>query len=156
MPCLAHGPTHLKFEVPPFPVLCGDTVRHVGDAIAFIVADDLNSAKSAAELIDVDYDTLPAVTDTAHALDKDAPLVWPERGSNLALEYTAGDKAATDAAFAKAAKIAELTVVNNRVVCNYMEPRAIVVEQDKAPAIGTPSPSARRACMACATRCAKS
>src|SRR5436190_1069738 len=90
MPLLAHGPTELKFETPPFPVLCTDTVRHVGDAIAFIVADDLNSAKSAAELIDVDYDTLPAVIDTAQALDPDAPLVWPDKGSNLACEYTGG------------------------------------------------------------------
>ena len=78
----------------PFPVLCADTVRHVGDAIAFIVADDLNSAKSAAELIEVDYESLPAITDTARALDKDAPLVWPDRGSNLACEYTGGNKAA--------------------------------------------------------------
>ena len=88
----------------------------------------MNSAKSAAELIDIDYETLPAIADTAHALEADAPLVWPERGTNLAFEYTGGDKAATEAAFAKAAKVAELTIVNNRVVCNYMEPRAIVVE----------------------------
>src|SRR6185503_6102127 len=87
---------------------------------------------SAAELIDIDYDTLPAIVDTAHALDPDAPLVWPERGSNLGFVYEAGDKAATDAAFKKAAKVATLTIVNNRVVCNYMEPRAIVVERDKA------------------------
>ncbi len=132
MPSLAHGPVQAEFYVPPFPVLCGDVVRHVGDAIAFIVADDLDSAKSAAELIDVDYDALPASADTAHALDADAPLVWPDRGTNLALEYTAGDKAATDAAFSKAAKVATLSVVNNRIVCNYMEPRAIVVERDKA------------------------
>ncbi len=128
MPLLAHGPTELKFETPPFPVLCTDTVRHVGDAIAFIVADDLNSAKSAAELIDVDYDTLPAIIATAQALDADAPLVWPDRGSNLACEYTGGDKAKVEAGFAKAAKVVELSIVNNRVICNYMEPRAIVVE----------------------------
>src|SRR5882672_3179266 len=69
MPSLAHGPTKDKFEAPFYPVLCGDVVRHVGDAIAFIVADDLDSAKSAAELIDVDYDQQPAVVDTARALD---------------------------------------------------------------------------------------
>ena len=132
MPSLAQGPAKNKVTIPPFPVLCRDVVRHVGDAIAFVVADDLNSAKSAAELIDIDYDTLPAIVDTAHALDPDAPLVWPERGSNLGFVYEAGDKAATDAAFKKAAKVATLTIVNNRVVCNYMEPRAIVVERDKA------------------------
>ena len=132
MPSLAQGPATNKPTIPPFPVLCRDVVRHVGDAVAFIVADDLNSAKSAAELIEVDYDSLPAIVDTAHALDADAPLVWPNLGSNLGFVYEAGDKAATDAAFKKAAKTATLTIVNNRVVCNYLEPRAIVVERDKA------------------------
>lgn len=130
MPSLATGPSKEPIKIPPFPVLCRDVVRHVGDAIAFIVADDVNSAKSAAEQIEVDYETLPAVADTAHALDPDAPRVWPDRDSNLAFVYEAGDKAATDAAFAKAAKVAELTIVNNRVICNYLEPRAIVVESE--------------------------
>jgi carbon-monoxide dehydrogenase large subunit len=130
MPCQAQGPAKEPVTVPPYPVLCGDTVRHVGDAIAMVVADDLNAAKSAAELIEVDYEPLPAVTDTAAALAKDAPLVWPERGTNLAFEYETGDRAATDAAFAAAGKVAEITVVNNRLVCNYMEPRAIVAEYD--------------------------
>jgi carbon-monoxide dehydrogenase large subunit len=132
MPCLAKPEAKAPIEEPPFPVLCGDVVRHVGDAIAFIVADDLNSAKSAAELIEIDYDTLPAVVDTATALDPGAPLVWPERGSNLAFESEVGNKAAADAAFAAAAQVAELTIVNNRLVCNYMEPRAIVAEYDSA------------------------
>ncbi len=130
MPCLGMGPVKNPVEPPVYPVLCGDVVRHVGDAIAFIVADDLNSARSAAELIEVDYDALPAIADTASALASGAPLVWPDRGSNLAFQYEAGDKAATDAAFAKAAKVAELTIVNNRLVCNYMEPRAVVAEYD--------------------------
>jgi aerobic carbon-monoxide dehydrogenase large subunit len=128
MPSLAQGPSKEPVKIPPFPVLCRDVVRHVGDAIAFVVADDIESAKSAAELIEIDYDTLPAIVDTAHALDSDAPRVWPDHDSNLAFVYEAGDKAATDAAFAKAAKVAELTIVNNRVICNYMEPRAIVAE----------------------------
>ena len=132
MPCLGMGPVKSPVEPPLYPVLCGDTVRHVGDAVAFVVADDLNAAKSAAELIEVDYDTLPAAVDTASALSPGAPLVWPDRGSNRAFEYEAGDKVATEAAFAKAAKVAELTIVNNRLVCNYMEPRAVVAEYDKA------------------------
>jgi len=130
MPSLATGPGNV--EVPTYPVLCGDTVRHVGDAIAFIVADDVNSAKSAAEMLEIDYETLPAAVDTATALDADAHLVWRDRKSNLAFQYETGDKAATDAAFAKAAQVAEITIVNNRLVCNYMEPRAIVAEYDKA------------------------
>jgi carbon-monoxide dehydrogenase large subunit len=128
MPCQAQGPAKQPIKVPRYPVLCEDTVRHVGDAIAFVVADDLNSAKSAAELIEVGYDPLPAIVDTGNALDEGVPLVWPERGTNLAFEYEVGDKAATDAAFASAASVAELTIVNSRVVCNYIEPRAIVAE----------------------------
>jgi carbon-monoxide dehydrogenase large subunit len=132
MPCAAKPAAKHPIEEPPYPVLCGDIVKHVGDAIAFIVADDLNSAKSAAELIDLDYEALPAVTDTAGALAADAPLAWPERGSNIAFELEIGDRAKCDATFASAAKVAELTVVNNRLVCNYMEPRAIVAEYDAA------------------------
>ena len=132
MPCLGMGPFKNPVEVPVYPVLCGDVVRHVGDAIAYVVADDLNAARSAAEMIEIDYELLPAIADTASALAPDAPLVWPDRGSNLAFEYEHGDKAATDAAFAKAAKVAELTIVNNRLVCNYLEPRAVVAEFDKA------------------------
>ncbi len=132
MPMALAGPTKEPVDAPVYPVLCSDMVRHVGDAIAFVVADDLNGARSAAELIEVDYDPLPAIADTAKALDADAPLVWPDRKSNLALVYDYGDKAATDAAFAKAAHVAELRIVNNRLISNYMEPRAIVAEYDKA------------------------
>jgi carbon-monoxide dehydrogenase large subunit len=132
MPSLAAGPTKTPITVPPYPVLCGDIVRHVGDAIAFVVADDVESAKSAAEMIEIDYDTLPSIVDTGKALDTGAPLVWPDHGSNLAFVYEAGDKAATDKAFAAASKVAELTIVNNRVVTNYLEPRAIVAEYDAA------------------------
>ena len=90
-----------------YPVLCGDIVRHVGDAIAFIVADDIESAKSAAELIDVDYDTLPVVADTAAALEPRTRR-WSGRTAapTSPSPITAGEKAATEAAFAKAAKIA--------------------------------------------------
>jgi carbon-monoxide dehydrogenase large subunit len=130
--CIGMGPTKdgSPIDIPPYPVLCTDTVRHVGDAIAFIVADDLNAAKSAAELIDVDYDILPAVIETGDAMKADAPLVWPDRPENLAFEYEQGDREATEAAFAAADKVAELTIVNNRLVCNYIEPRAIVAEYD--------------------------
>ena len=132
LPCTAKPPPAAKIEEPPYPMLCGDIVRHVGDAIAFIVADDLNQAKSAAELLDIDYDTLPAAVDCAAAVRPGAPLVWPDRGSNVAFEFEMGDRQAADAAFAAAAKAAELTVVNNRLVCNYIEPRAVVAEYDAA------------------------
>lgn len=112
------------------PALAKGVVRHVGDPIAFIVADTLAGARDAAEMIAVDYDTRPAVADTPAALAPDAPLVWPERGTNLAFELGSGDAAATDAAFARADRVVRLTLVNNRVVANYMETRAAIGEYD--------------------------
>ncbi len=134
MPCEATGPAKPSgpTDKPPFPVLCGDVVRHVGDAIAFVVADDPLAARDAAEAIGVDYDPLPAVTGSVAALAPGAPLVWPERGTNVAFEYERGDARATAEAFAEAAHVAELTLVNNRLVCNYLEPRAVVAEYDEA------------------------
>jgi aerobic carbon-monoxide dehydrogenase large subunit len=75
---------------------------------------------------------LPATIGTAQALQAGAALVWPDRDSNLAFLSEVGDKAATDAAFSGATQTAELTVVNNRLVCNYVEPRAAVAEYDAA------------------------
>lgn len=108
------------------PVLCRDAVRHVGDAVAFIVADTRELAADAAELIEVDYDTTDPVIETARALDADAPLVWPDAGSNKAFTYHRGSKDETDAAFAKAAHVTRVAFVNNRLVSNYMEPRAAI------------------------------
>ena len=110
------------------PILCEGTARHVGDAVAFVVADSRQNAVDASELIEIDYDMLDAATDTQAALGKDAPLVYEDAGTNQAFYATAGDKAATEAAFAKADKITELTVINNRLVANYMEPRACLAE----------------------------
>jgi carbon-monoxide dehydrogenase large subunit len=103
-------------------------VHYVGDAVAFVVAESRALAQDAAELIEVDYDTQDAVVSTAHALDEDAPLVWPELGSNRALTYHAGDVAKTDAAFARATHVTRIAFRNNRLVCNYMEPRAALGE----------------------------
>ncbi|HEX2257338.1 MAG TPA: xanthine dehydrogenase family protein molybdopterin-binding subunit, partial [Afifellaceae bacterium] len=132
LPCLAMGeqkdgePIH----VPPRLVLARGRVRHVGEPIAFIVADDLSAARAAAELIEVDYAPLPAIVDTAAALADGAPLVWPDRGSNIAFTYERGDQAAAEAAFGRAAKVARLRLVNSRVVSNYIEPRAVLAEYD--------------------------
>jgi carbon-monoxide dehydrogenase large subunit len=115
---------------PKRPLLVGDVVRHVGDPIAFIVADTLEHAKIAGEAIAVDYDPLEAVTNMKAAVEDSAPLVWPELGTNVAFDCARGDKAATDAAFAKAARVSRIEIVNNRVVANYMETRGIVAEFD--------------------------
>ncbi|KPL54776.1 carbon monoxide dehydrogenase [Prosthecomicrobium hirschii] len=116
--------------VPPRPVLNLTTVRHVGDPIAFVVADTVEAARSAAEAIDVDYVPLDVAVETRTALDPATPVVWPEKGTNLAFDYFLGDKDKTDAAFAAAARTVALEVVNNRLVVNYMETRAAIGEYD--------------------------
>ena len=110
------------------PILCRDRVRHVGDAVAFIVADTRALAQDAAELIEVDYDSEEAAAVTATALDKGTPLVWPELGTNQAFLYELGDKKKTAAAFAKAAHVVGIKFMNNRLVCNYMEARSAIGE----------------------------
>lgn len=114
----------------PYPVLPKDTVRHVGEAVAMIVADTIERARDAAEAIGIDYATLAAVTDPPAAIRKGAPLVWPDRPGNVAFVAHQGKKDRTDAAFAKAARTVSLTIVNNRLVSSYMEPRAIVAEYE--------------------------
>jgi carbon-monoxide dehydrogenase large subunit len=114
------------------PVLCRDKVQYVGDAVAFVVADSRAQAQDAAELIEVDYEAEDAASGTAVALDPDTPLVWPELGSNRAFEYHTGDKAKSDAAFAEAAHVTRIEFVNNRLVCNYMEPRGALGEWNEA------------------------
>jgi carbon-monoxide dehydrogenase large subunit len=110
------------------PILCRERVNYVGDAVAFIVADSRALAQDAADMIDIDYEGEDAVADTAHALDAGAPLVWPDLGSNRAFVNEIGDRAKTDAAFAKAKKVSRIEFINNRLVCNYIEPRSAIGE----------------------------
>jgi carbon-monoxide dehydrogenase large subunit len=110
------------------PILCRDRVNYVGDAVAFVVAESRALAQDAAELIEIDYDAEDAASGTATALDPQTPLVWPELGSNRAFSHHLGDKARTDAAFARAAHITRIEFTNNRLICNYMEARAAIGE----------------------------
>jgi aerobic carbon-monoxide dehydrogenase large subunit len=114
----------------PHPILAKGTVRHVGEAVAFIVADTVNKARDAAEAIGIDYTVLPAITGIAAATAKGAPQVWPDRPGNIAFTAEQGNKARTDAAFAKAASTVSMTIVNNRLVSSYMETRAAIAEYD--------------------------
>ncbi|WP_299817173.1 xanthine dehydrogenase family protein molybdopterin-binding subunit [uncultured Roseibium sp.] len=130
MPCLGR-PKQIdgtSFPIPEQPVLCSDTVRYVGDAIAFIVADSLDIARNAAEMLEVDYDPLDAVVGIEKALAPGAVQVWPEFGSNVSFTYGQGDEAKTAEAFAQADKIVSIDLVNNRIVANYMELRGCVAE----------------------------
>ncbi|GLQ07087.1 xanthine dehydrogenase family protein molybdopterin-binding subunit [Sneathiella chinensis] len=115
---------------PPHPCLATDTVKHVGDQVAFVVAETLQQAKDAAELIEVDYEELTPVTDIAKALTPGAPQIHPEAPGNQCYDWELGDKAAVDAAFEKAAHVTRMDLVNNRLAPNPMEPRAALGEYD--------------------------
>ncbi|MDI6026493.1 xanthine dehydrogenase family protein molybdopterin-binding subunit [Corticibacterium sp. UT-5YL-CI-8] len=110
------------------PILCRDRVHYVGDAVAFIVADSRELAHDAANLIEVDYDDEPAAAATASALDPETPLVWPDLGSNRAFHYQIGDAEQATVAFLEADQVVSIEFFNNRLVCNYMEPRAAIGE----------------------------
>ena len=114
----------------PQALLAHDRVRYVGDPVAFIVAETLNQAKDAAELIAVEYEVLPAVTSAEAALRPGAPAVWDDNPGNEAFAYAAGNKAAADAAFAQAAHITRHKIVINRVSANSMEPRGCLAHYD--------------------------
>ncbi len=120
----------VDIKVPVYPILAKDVVRHVGDAVAFVVADSIDAAKDAAEALEIEWDELPHVIGAVAALKPNAPKVWTDRPGNLAFETSAGDASATKEAFAKAAKIVELTIVNQRLVTNYLDTRGVVAEYD--------------------------
>jgi aerobic carbon-monoxide dehydrogenase large subunit len=107
-------------------------VRHVGDAIAMVVAESLACARDAAEAIEVEYEPLAAAIDPVAALADEAPRVWDDVPGNLCLDWGRGDAAQTDAAFARAAHVAQIEVVNNRVSANPLEPRGANARYDAA------------------------
>ncbi len=118
----------------PRPVLAQGKVRHVGQPVAVVVAQTLAQARDAAEAIDVDYESLPAVTEAKDALTPGAPQLFDHIPDNVVFDWDndAGDARATDAAFARAAHVVRLELINNRVVANSMEPRNAIAEYDPA------------------------
>ena len=112
--------------------LAHETVRYVGDAVAIVVADSLGEARDAAEAVVVDYDVLPAVTEAVKALEAGQPQLHPEAPNNLIFDWQIGDGAATDKAIAEAAHVTEITLRNNRLAPNPMEPRATLGIYDSA------------------------
>ncbi len=119
---------------PPRKILQTDFVRFVGDPVALVVAETRAQAQDAAELIEVDYDELPSVTDTAAAAEPGAPVIWTEHGSNISVHWDSGREERADAAFLGAAHVVSVELVNNRVVGNPMEPRVALGEYDAATA----------------------
>lgn len=117
---------------PLHPVLAQGKVRHVGDPVAFVVAETMEAAHSGADAVFVDYDVLPAVAGVLDALKPGAPVVFDDIPDNVCVDWELGDRHATDAAFRKAAHVARISLVNNRLVGNPMEPRAAIGEYDAA------------------------
>src|ERR1700761_3175197 len=129
MPCLFNFEVD-PFTGPPYPILAKGEVRHVGDAVAFVVADTIDHARDAIEAIEVQWSSLPAVTGVVNAVKPGAPQVWPSHPGNILFDVPVGDKKATEAAFAKAHAVAEISIVNPRVVASFMETRAAICEYD--------------------------
>ena len=118
-------------KVGPHPILAQGKARYVGDHVACVVAETYHQARDAAELVEVDYEELPACVSTAHARDQGQALVHDDIARNTVYEWELGDQAAVDQAFASAAHVTRIDLVNNRLVPNAIEPRAAIGEYDR-------------------------
>src|SRR5262245_33307680 len=107
----------------PQPLLARDRVRFIGEGVVMIIAETLNEAKDAAELIEAEYEDLPAATTIEEAIAPDAPIIWQECKDNFAFHHEAGNKAAADKAFATADHVIKHDMRINRLTTASMEPR---------------------------------
>jgi len=114
----------------PRPALAGDKVRYVGDPVACVIAETVVQAKDAAEAVTLDIEELPAVTSARDAAQAGAPQVWDDVPGNIALDYHHGDTEKVAEAFAKAAHVVRLPLINQRLVVNSIEPRSAIGEFD--------------------------
>ena len=132
LPCgwQVNGKDGTPMNEPKHPVLAEGKVRHVGDPIAVVIAETREQARAAAEMVEVSYGELPAVVDMRAALQDQAPELHDDIGGNLCYDWELGDKAAVDEAFAKAAHITRLDLVNNRLIPNAIEPRCAIGDYD--------------------------
>ena len=119
-------------KVPDRPVVVTDRVRHVGDSVAVVVAEDPYVAADAVEAIEVDYEPLPAVVDARETTAEGAPPVHEDIPDNVSYHWELGDREACDQAFAEAAEVVEIELVNQRLIPTAMEPRAAAAQWDAA------------------------
>jgi len=125
-------------RVPHRPALADVRVLHVGQPVVLVVAETLAAAQDAADLVAIDYEPLPAVTDLRAAIAPDAPLLWPEAPGNIAVDWpgpvpdSAARMAAVEQALARAPHVALVTLVNQRIVVSSMEPRGATGRYDPA------------------------
>lgn len=111
---------------PPHPVLAEDRARYVGDPVAMLVGETLQAARNGAEAVVVDYEEMPALTEMANAISPSAPRLYDDVPNNICFDWEIGNKADTEAAFARAAHIAKVELINNRLIPNAMETRAAI------------------------------
>ena len=132
LPCgwLINNPDGTPMNEPPHPVLALGKVRHVGDQLAMVIADTLEQAKNAAEAVQVDYHVLPAVVDVRDAAT--GAQLHDAAPNNKCYKWVLGDKANVDAAFANAAHVTKLDLINNRLVPNALEPRVAIGNYSRA------------------------
>ena len=129
IPC---GFTPPDIKLPPHHALAIDRVRHVGDGVAVVIAESAYIAYDALDLIEVDYEPLPAVVDAKAAAQPGAPQVHDEVPNNVSFTWAIGDEAAVNAALAACDHVVELDLINQRLIPNAMEPRAAAAQWDSA------------------------
>ena len=134
IPCQVAVATKGPMLVPERFALASNRVRYVGEPVAFVVAETRDAARDGAEMVSVDYDPLPCVTDAREALAPGAPQLWPDAPGNLAYTFEKGDREAVRTAFGQAAHAVELDLVNNRIVVAPLETRGAVARFDPADA----------------------
>jgi len=118
---------------PAHPLLIRDNVRHIGDAVAVVIAETKEIARDAADLVEVDYDVMDAVTDPRKAAEPGAPQVHPDAPNNICFDWALGNPVEeVDAALASAHHVTSLDFVNQRVVPNAMEPRSAIGHYDES------------------------
>ena len=129
MPC-GFAPDGGPQNAPPRPALAQGKVRFVGDLVAMVIGETIAAAKDGADKVSVDYETLPASMDPAKTMDAGAQLLHEEAPNNLCVDWSLGNKDATDTAFAGAHHVAKLDLINNRKIPNAIEPRASLGDYD--------------------------
>ncbi len=127
---MIHSKDGSPMKAGPHPALAHGKVRYVGDHVAVVIAESYTQAKDAAEKVEVTYDVLPAAVELGSVTAKGAPQVHEVAPNNVVFDWHLGDKAATDAAFKQAKHVTKLSLVNNRLVPNAMEPRAALGDYD--------------------------
>jgi len=127
---MIHSRDGSPMKAPVHPILADDKVRYVGDPVALVVAESYAQARDAADVLAVDYEELPSNVATEKATAPDTPKVFDDIEDNRCFDWELGDKAATDKAFAEAAHVTTMDIVNNRLIPNAIEPRAALGDYD--------------------------